>query len=346
MKFHKIGLIIILSALCLTGCKGEKNIEEEVKEVVVIEEEPIVESEELVIEGQPSPISGIYGPEEKLNRRIVGVMFDNHPRARWQSGLKDAEIIYEFEVEAPYTRYLGFFLLNDPEDIGPVRSARPYFITKVLEFDSLYVHAGGSEVALAEVKKLGLADIDSISSSAKVFWRKSHKKMPNNLYTGMEAIRATGKERGYKELGDEISFLFYSDDTNIKGKIAHEIKINYNKTNSTEYIYNGEEGVYYRFKDGKEHIEESDGSQIKSKNIIIQEANTHVIDNVGRLAVDLVGSGQGRYFSNGIEKKIKWVKDSRKGKTIYYNESGQELYLNPGVTWVQMVRPTTEVIVN
>lgn len=279
MKFYKIGIIVILSVLCLTGCKVKK-IEEEAKEIVVIEEEIIIEPEKPVKEGQPSPISGIYASEEKLNRRIVGVMFDNHPRARWQSGLKDAEIIYEFEVEAPYTRYLGFFLINDPEDIGPVRSARPYFITKVLEFDSLYVHAGGSEVALAEVKKLGIADIDSISSSAKVFWRKPHKKMPNNLYTGMEAIRATGKERGYKELGDDISFLFYSDDTNIKGKIARDIKINYNKNNSTQYIYNEEEGLYYRFKDGKEHIEESDESQINSKNIIIQEANTKTVDNV------------------------------------------------------------------
>ncbi len=62
-------------------------------------------------------------------------MFDNHPSARWQSGLSQAEIVYEFLVEAPYTRYMGIYLINEPELIGPIRSSRPYFITTLLEYD-------------------------------------------------------------------------------------------------------------------------------------------------------------------------------------------------------------------
>ncbi len=105
------------------------------------------ENTEIIIKGIPSPLSGIYADEEKINRRVVAVMFDNHPKARWQAGLKDAEIVYEFPVEAPYTRYLGLFLINDPESIGPIRSSRPYFVTKVLEYDAVYVRVGGSEQA-------------------------------------------------------------------------------------------------------------------------------------------------------------------------------------------------------
>lgn len=114
----KIILITVFIALLSSSCKKE-NIEEPViveDPIIIEEEEPEeIEEEEEIPEktGMPSPLSGIYAEEEKVNRRPVAVMFDNHHRARWQSGLKDAEIIYEFLVEAPYTRYLGLFLIND-----------------------------------------------------------------------------------------------------------------------------------------------------------------------------------------------------------------------------------------
>lgn len=353
MKFYKIIILLLLFTVGLTGCKKEKppvskepEENQEIEEPVEIKESEPEPEPEPEKEGVPSPISGIYAKEEKIDRRIVGVMFDNHPRARWQAGLKDSEIIYEFEVEAPYTRYLGFYLINDPENLGPIRSARPYCVTKALEFDSIYVHVGGSEAAKHDIRNFQMADIDGLSSSKEVFWRKSHKKMPNNLYTSMKVLRNTAKERGYRENGEDIKFLFYENDTDIEGEMAKDIKINYNKNNTTSYIYDEDEKLYYRFKDGKEHIDEEDEKGLSAKNIIVQEVTTRTVDNVGRLSMDLIGSGQARYFTNGIGKDIKWVKDTRKGKTIYYDKNGQELNLNSGVTWIQIIRPTTEVIIN
>ncbi|NLN14920.1 MAG: DUF3048 domain-containing protein, partial [Tissierellia bacterium] len=162
-------LIAIFLMMNLLSCKKEdKNlVEEEKKEVEeeIVEEVdgqvPQEEGEIEEVEGVPSPLSGIYAPEEKVNRRVVAVMFDNHPNARWQAGLKDAEIIYEFPVEAPYTRYLGLYLINDPEALGSIRSARPYFVTVALEYDAVYVRAGGSKQAKEDVRKLKMADIDS-----------------------------------------------------------------------------------------------------------------------------------------------------------------------------------------
>lgn len=350
MKFYKSGLILFLIIFTLTGCSGKEDvnagIKEDPEEIIEIEEEAAMEPEKPVKQGLPSPISGIYTSKENLDKRIVGIMFDNHPRARWQAGLKDAELIYEFEVEAPYTRYLAFYLINEPDNLGPIRSARPYFITKTLEFDSLYVHVGGSEDAKSDVRTLGVPDIDGLTSSAKVFWRKSHKKMPNNLYTSMEVLRETAKERGYRETGQGAAFLFYEDERDLEGYGAKDIKITYNDNNTTSYIYNEEEKVYERYKDGEKHIDEEDDSRIVAKNIIIQEVNTRVIDNIGRVAMDLVGSGKGKYFSNGSGRDIKWVKDTRKGKTIYYDENEKEIYLNPGVTWIQVIRPSGQVSVN
>ncbi|NLY46197.1 MAG: DUF3048 domain-containing protein [Tissierella sp.] len=345
-KFSYI-LITLFVLIALVAC-GKDDIEEP----VVIDEvdgEPmieVIEPEEPLIEGVPSPLSGIYADEEKVNRRVVAVMFDNHPSARWQAGLKDAEIIYEFQVEAPYTRYLGLYLINDPESLGSIRSARPYFVTKVLEFDAVYVRAGGSEQAKSDIINNKIADIDSLSSSNKVFWRNNDKKMPHNLYTSMEVIRNTQEERGFRMTGDTPVFVFNEEDKDLDGFVAKDILIDYKGKNTTKYIYDEENKIYLRQKDGKDHIDEIDHSQLFAKNIIVQEANTKVIDNVGRLQIDLIGEGKGTYFTNGYGIDIKWVKNDRNGKTTYYTENGQELSLNKGITWIQMVSPKVDMIID
>lgn len=229
--------------------------------------EDIIEDEteiELPV-GIPSPLSGIYAEEEKINRRPVAVMFDNDPKARWQAGLSQAEVVYEFLVEPPYTRYMGIFLLNEPELIGPVRSARPYFIATLLEYDPLYVRVGGSEQAIADVKKYKVADIDGLYSGA--FWRntKTGKRAPNNLYTSMEGIRKEQRRLKYDEIGDYKGFNFNDIDYNIEGKEASEVLIKYYQNNTTRYEYDQENKVYKRYKDGKLHIDEIDNEVIVAK---------------------------------------------------------------------------------
>lgn len=348
----KLWTVLIIMIFIFSGCKKEveKVVTVETPPVNIGEETneddiPIIDEKKQEKEGQPSPLSGIYVSEDRINKRVVGIMFDNHPRARWQAGLKDAEIVYEFPVEAPYTRYFGLYLINSPENIGPIRSARPYFITKALEFDAIYVHVGGSEQAKSDIKTLKIADIDGLTSSSKVFWRNKNKKAPNNLYSSMEVLRQTQEERGYNLNGTFKCFKFNEDDEDIVGNSGKSILINYMRNNSTTYTYDEDNKVYLRQKDGKDHIDESDGSQIIAKNIIIQEVSTKVLDNEGRLEVDLIGEGTGKYFTNGNFIDIKWVKKNRSEKTYYYDSNGVEIVLNPGVTWIQVINKNSDIVI-
>ncbi len=346
----KILLILSLALFIITGCSKETeppvdNIDRpvigETPEIPIVEES--AKEPKPIKEGKPSPLSGIYEQDEIVDQRVVAVMFDNHPSARWQAGLKDAEVVYEIPVEAPYTRYIGLYLLNSPESIGPIRSARPYFVTKVLEFDAVYARVGGSEQAKSDIRNLGIADIDGLTSSSNVFWRKSGKKAPNNLYSSMEVLREAQKERGYSLSGEYEGFKFYEEDTVVEGSPAYSIFISYMSNNTTKYVYDSDTKLYNREKDGKIHIDESDQSPIRAKNIIIQETTIKVIDKDGRLSIALEGEGSGVFITNGVANNMKWVKESRKGKTFYYDESGKEIILNPGHTWVQIVGTKTTV---
>lgn len=301
-------------------------------------------NDELVVpDGIPSPLSGIYSEEEKINRRPVAVMFDNDPKARWQAGLRQAEVVYEFLVEPPYTRYMGIFLINDPELIGPVRSARPYFVATLLEYDPLYVRVGGSEQAKADVKKYKVADIDGLYSGA--FWRntKTGKKAPNNMYISMEGIRKEQKRLKYNETGEYKGFTFNDIDYNIEGIEANEVLIKYYSNNTTKYEYDKENKVYKRYKDGKLHIDEIDNEVIVAKNIFILEAKTKIIDEAGRMEIQVIGQGKGYYITNGKCMNITWEKASVNDKIIFLDEQGNEIKLNRGVTWIQFTKPDPDV---
>lgn len=348
----RIVLLALIVAIFSFGCKKENAVEEEVIEEVEVEIEEEIEEEEeeeVIVEekiGLPSPISGIYAIEEKINRRPIAVMFDNHPKARWQAGLKDAEIVYEFLVEFPYTRYMGIYLINDPESLGPIRSARPCFVTTSLEYDAVYVHVGGSPQAKSDIRSLNLADIDGLSSGKDVFWRLAHKKAPNNMYSSMEILRKDMERRGYRTSGEYTPFKFREDEMDIIGDSAEKVIISYRKDNISQYNYDSEEKLYKRFKDGELHIDESDNTSIVAKNIIIQKASTRVVDNEGRLSIDLEGSGEGKYITNGKAIDIKWLKDSKRSKTLYYNvNNNEEIVLNPGITWIQIVENNTDLVI-
>lgn len=340
MKFKCRYIFVVMTILVLlSGCKKNK--------IDIDQQQPIEEDvgKENDINKAKSPLSGIYVEKDKLDRRIMGIMFDNHPKARWQAGLKDAEIVYEYQVEAPYTRYLAMFLSNDPSSIGPMRSARPYFITTVLEYDALYVRAGGSTEAETDIIKYDVDDLDAGTSGSSIFWREKHKSSPNNLYSDMKTLRNLANEKGLNEKGDINVFVFNNEDKDMKGFLANEININYNKDNTTDYLYDKEEKRYYRKKDGENHIDEIDNTPITAKNIIIREVQTRPLPDGGKLEMDLVGQGKGKYFTNGKGIDIKWSKNSREGKTIYTYENGQEIKLNPGVTFIQVVNPKMEIII-
>ncbi len=345
-------LILMLAVFMLTSCSQKTNqpLEEEQEK----EDKPVIEEIEPEIEEDDpnkvvSPLDGLkYYPEE-LSQRPVAVSIDNHPRARWQAGLKDAEIIYEFQVEFPYTRYLAVFLAKQPEMVGPVRSARPYIIYYALENDGIFVHVGGSEDAFSEVKRLQAAEIDGLYSGAMWRYNDTGKYAPHNMYTTLKSIRDEAKRLGYRTEAsfEKYSFSEASSKLSVKYKDsfkANKINIVYNKDNTTDYVYNKDSALYFRFKDTEEHIDELNKEQLTAKNIIVLEQPKSVLDSVGRLELSSIGKGKGIYFSEGEAVNITWTKKSEKERTKFYI-GDTELKLNPGNTWIQIV-DSVEAVTN
>lgn len=307
----------------------EDILPEEQTDIETVKEEPITIK---------SPLTGGNILEELEGKRIMSVMVENEYYSRPQSGLDKACLVYEALAEGGITRFLALYLDEPLQEIGPVRSSRPYFLDWAMEYDSVYVHYGASPHAYTDLAKLKIPAIDGIYDT-KTFWRDKSRNAPHNAYTDTDRILTAAKQRGYRETSDFPGLKFKDTETPPGGGILKEFYITYFKDYKVNYIYDDLKMAYLRHINGKPHTDRTSGETLSAKNIILQFVVTTDIpgDKEGRLNLKTVGAGKGYYISDGEYVKIHWKKDSRQALTQYTLEDGQELILNPGNTWIQIL---------
>ena len=342
-------IVILILVLIIAGCQStEKQPEEEVSQQV--EDTEATEELTIIDEGQESvdnreeyyasPFTGRAISKKSLNR-VVMVSIENSPAARPQSGLEDADIIYEFLVEGGITRFLALYWNNIPEKIGPVRSLRPYLIKTALEYNPLLLHAGASPAGFNMLSEVAINNLDQIYKG-KYYWRDGGRKRPHNLYTGYFKFDSYLNEITGQEYSSRFSFqqikLMIEKDLNAKN-----INIDYWGNYNVNYQYVPAKNKYNRFLYDHErpHLAEN-GEQLTAKNIIVQFVETQVKDDEGRLTMELNGKGEILVFRDGTVIKGYWEKEKDK-LTKYYNEKAQEIKLNPGQTWIQVVPRFTPI---
>jgi hypothetical protein len=145
-----------------------------------------------------SPLSGIQVQPQSAQRPVTGIMIENSPDARPQSGLQDAGVVYEAIAEAGITRFLAVFQDSRPGYIGPVRSLRPYYLDFATPYQASIAHVGGSPEALATVRNGHYRDIDQFFNS-KYYTRIKSRTAPHNVYTNFDWLDQLNQSKGYNK---------------------------------------------------------------------------------------------------------------------------------------------------
>lgn len=286
-------------------------------------------------------------PKEEIKtysgtERPIAVMIDNVGSARPQAGLNDAYMVYEIIVEGQQTRMMALFKNKDLDKIGPIRSSRHYFLDYSLENDAIYVHYGWSPKAKSDISTLSVNNINGIYESASSFWRVKDKTSPHNVVTSTKKILEIAKRKGYATTSTKKSVLNYtSKEVELSDGIdATNIKLPYSKTYSVSYKYDTETKKYTRYYNKTLQKDWTTKEEVKTKNIIITFAkNSQLNDGSGKDRQNLanVGTLDGYYITNGKAIKIKCYKSSRRDQTVYKDLEGNEIKVNDGNTFVQIV---------
>ncbi|MBT3816905.1 MAG: DUF3048 domain-containing protein [Candidatus Magasanikbacteria bacterium] len=284
---------------------------------------------------------------EDIAPGIIGIMIENHIEARPLAGLSQARVVYEAPVEGNITRFFALFLEADEvAKVGPVRSARPYYLDWLAEYgDAMYMHVGGSPEALDRIASTDVFDMNEFSRGW-YFWRGKDRGAPHNTYTSSELWQDAYEKYSPDNAHVEIDAWKFNND----GEVCEEdcitdITIAFERwTYKAHWVYNVEEDYYKRYESGRRHIDQG-GTPIIANTIIVQHVDAQVIDNVGRLRVDTIGEGDVDIFVHGKHLSGIWKKENVDAKTRWYDDSGEEIAIAPGVIWISVLSGNGELTV-
>jgi outer membrane murein-binding lipoprotein Lpp len=299
-------IAIIVAAVLLGGCASSQ---------------PVNNSKQSDI----SPLTGVESTD--TDRRAVAVVISNHPAARPQTSLEEADIVYEMLTEGGITRFLAIYQSEYPEFAGPVRSARDYFVELAVGYDSLFLAHGYSPEA-KEMLFDGKVDQLNGIQDGDVFKRDAARQAPHNSYVYFEEAMEMAKEKAYNVDSSpvQLSFLTKNEEESLNGEPASTVVIHSSKNESFDAIYEYDE-------ESESYNRTIDGADMKADNIFVVEADHRVVDAAGRLDIDLTSGGDAFLIQRGIMNMVKWQNNN--GRIVPYTESGAAL--KTGKTWIHVV---------
>lgn len=328
------------------------------------------------------PLNGaMYSEQQKAwweKHRPLGVMIENHEDARPQSGLSSADVIYEAVAEGGITRFLAVFYCQDGGIVGPVRSARTYFIDFASEYGTspLYAHVGGANTSgpadaisqLTDYGWTGFNDLNQFSIGFPTFLRDETRlrtksggpvDTEHTMYsTTTKLWNFAVKDRKLTNVDEEstpwdetfVPYTFKDEDALANRPTAQAIHLEFwegYKQYAVDWVYDKAGNVYKRSNGGQPHLDNNTKKQVTAKNLVVLtmlESNANDgYENNAHLLYKTKGTGKAQIFMDGKEMKGTWRKDGRTGRTLLFDSKGTAIKLNKGTIWFSIL-PTDGII--
>jgi hypothetical protein len=262
------------------------------------------------------------------------MIVENHTSVRPQSGLSKAGVVYEALAEGGITRFLAIFALNGSLNIGPIRSARPYFVQLARAYNGIFVHAGQSPQGAEEIIKTKITDF-SWAKKQYNFYNITGRPQEHTLFTNLHLMELGWRAMNFKDRGDYESWSF-KDESPVAVPTTKPIVIDYSTASyRVSYAYDSAQNVYKRSQGGTVATDK-EGGAIEPKNVAIMFTTSTLFDKLRRNIV-VIGDGKLLLFRDGEMITGTWKKVSAESPLLLLDSAGKALMLNRGQTWVEVV---------
>jgi major membrane immunogen (membrane-anchored lipoprotein) len=337
MKMRKWAVFVLAFLLLLSGCSNKEKEKEPVKKEKTVTQTEPEQPEQKPVAPYFYPLTGVSS-ETSTDSRAVAVMINNHPKARPQSGLNQADLVYEILAEGDITRFLAVFQSEKPANIGPVRSARDYYIYLAKGLNALYIAHGYSPEAKKLLNNNYIDNLNGMVYDGTLFKRSKTRKAPHNSYITYENILKGAKQKKYSmEKGPApLTFLTEEESKNITGTAAKSVKITYSKggISNSKFEFDAATGKYKRFSGDEQTVDLDTKEPVLVDNIFIVEAKHRFIDSYGRREIDFESGGKAYLLQKGKVNQVEW---KNKNGEIVPVKNGEEVPLVQGKTWINVV---------
>ncbi len=297
----------------------------------------------------PAPLTGLLVTEAAALQHPVAAMIDDHSGARPQSGFNAAAQVWQAPAEGGIPRYMMIFQDALPASLGPIRSARQYFIDWASELKAMYIHLGGSPQALSSLRSGGHGQLvynaDGLRFDGSLMWRIKERAAPHNVYTDAANILKMEAAVGVKNPPGPPVWSFGGPLPGEARPVGTKIVVQY-QTETITYRYDSVTNTYRRFINTSktQQIDNADGTRVAPSNVVILRMAFGALNdghpNKHRLEAQNIGKGQAIISSNGRVIVGTWKKASATAPTLLFGADGKPVTLVAGQTFVQVIKLT------
>jgi hypothetical protein len=294
----------------------------------------------------PAPLTGRRVEPNVAQRHPIAVMIDDLSPARPQSGFNAASVVFQAPAEGGIPRYMMVFQDRVPKSVGPVRSARYYYVAWASQWRAMYVHVGGSPQAMQTLAAQGHGQLvynaDEFRYGGKYLWRVHERLAPHNVYTDGKRLRQLLRRVGAADAKVQRAWRFASDKALARRPVGGRLEMGY-PANHIRYDYDRTTNTYKRSvtKEGPQ-IDAADHRRVAPKNVVIMIVRFGPLNDghpeKHRLEANVLGSGQAWIATNGRTIKGTWRKASLTGPLRFFDSKGKAVTLTVGQTFVQVMR--------
>lgn len=287
-----------------------------------------------------APITGLDVTVDAAKKPVTAIMIENSVDARPQSGLYDADMVVEAVAEGGISRFVALYQQGNPASIGPIRSARPYYVEIARTFDAAFVHAGGSPDGLQRITGLGVKDMSAFEDNG-TYVRTEDRAAPHNLYSAMSNIDLRRTQLGFTT-STYTTWKHKSDTAQTPSASTIHFTLSSPAFNP-DFVYDVTTNSYKRSEGGEPQLDAKAGQQLSPKVVI--GLITSKGQNAQYSTYRLTGNGDMQVFQDGIVSTGTWAKESATSQFVFKDKNGLEFAFNKGQVWMTLLGSSGDISV-
>jgi hypothetical protein len=299
-----------------------------------------------------APLTGRMVREDIAARHPIAVMVDDHGDARPQSGFTDAAVVWQAPAEGGIPRYMLVFQDRQPPSVGPVRSARQYYIAWAAEWRAVYAHVGGSPQAMRTLREKGRGQLvynaDEFRWGGVYFHRTRDRFAPHNVYASGRELRSLAKRVGAADAPLKAAWRFAPDAPMSERRVGGSITVAYSY-NTIVYRYDRKSNTYLRSVTGEaKQTDRGTKKRVAPKNVVVMVMTFGRLNDgsrKNRLEAQFIGKGTAWIATNGKTIKGTWRKRSITDPTRFYDKDGHRVTLTVGQTFIQVMPRGSRIVI-
>jgi hypothetical protein len=335
LRFRSLFAITAIATLALAGCTSDQDVA--VDEVVsgggdsgaaVVDTATVA-----ALTGEPIEAGSLARPS-------LGAKIDNHPSARPQVGLDEADIVFEELVEGGLTRYLAVWHSVLPAEIGPVRSVRPMDPEIISPFGGVFAYSGGQVRFIQAMQEAPVYNaIHGQPDTAETFYRTSAKVAPHNVLVKAPELVAEHLDRAAPPKMFDYAASVAETTAVATGTAMTSINVRFSGFSSPTWEWDGTQDVFLRFQTNGAADSASSGNQLYAANIVVLNVAIDVVEDIP--TTRLINQGTGWVLSGGSYIEVNWIKATAESPIVLTTLGGESVLLAQGNTWVELVPDET-----